>query len=92
MGTNGMAALKAGMAGAHTVQVVAALLIDGPGRLARIRRDLSHWLEERKYESLAQVPCAPAMVSSDTMTSARGMPEDQHSDQSRFQVRVLKRR
>jgi dihydroorotate dehydrogenase (fumarate) len=51
---DGMGALKAVMAGAHAVQVVAALLIDGPGRLARIRRDLSHWLEEREYESLAQ--------------------------------------
>jgi hypothetical protein len=46
MGTNGRGALKTVMAGAHAVQVVAALLIDGPGRLARIRRDLSHWLEE----------------------------------------------
>ena len=51
---DGMGALKAVMAGAHSVQVVAALLIDGPGRLARIRKDLSHWLEEREYESLAQ--------------------------------------
>jgi dihydroorotate dehydrogenase (fumarate) len=40
--------------GAHAVQVVAALLIDGPARLARIRKELSHWLEEREYESLAQ--------------------------------------
>jgi dihydroorotate dehydrogenase (fumarate) len=51
---DGIGALKAVMAGAHAVQVVAALLIDGPARLARIRKELSHWLEEREYESLAQ--------------------------------------
>lgn len=50
----GLDALKAVMAGAHAVQMVAALLINGPEHLARARRDLSHFLEEREYESLEQ--------------------------------------
>ena len=47
-------AVKAVMAGAHAVQMVAALLIHGPMHLARVRRELSHWLEEREYTSLEQ--------------------------------------
>jgi len=50
----GMDALKAVMAGAHAVQMVAALLHHGPVHLARVRRDLAHWLEEHEYESLRQ--------------------------------------
>ena len=48
----GMDALKAVMAGAQAVQVVAALLTHGPAYLARLRRELAHWLEEHEYESL----------------------------------------
>lgn len=47
-------AIKAVMSGAHAVQVVAALLIHGPVHLARLKREMSHWLEEREYESLEQ--------------------------------------
>ena len=47
-------AVKAVMAGAHAVQMVAGLLIHGPVHLAKVRRELSHWLEEREYESLEQ--------------------------------------
>ena len=47
-------AVKAVMAGAHAVQMVAALLLHGPSHLAKIRRELSHWLEVREYESLEQ--------------------------------------
>jgi len=47
-------AVKAVMAGAHAVQLVAALLLHGPSHLAKIRRELSHWLEVREYESLEQ--------------------------------------
>jgi dihydroorotate dehydrogenase (fumarate) len=47
-------AVKAVMSGAHAVQMVAALLIHGPIHLAKVRRELSHWLEEREYESLEQ--------------------------------------
>lgn len=46
--------VKAVMAGAHAVRMVAALLLHGPTHLAKIRRELSHWLEVREYESLEQ--------------------------------------
>jgi len=47
-------AVKAVMSGAHAVQTVAALLIHGPAHLTRVRHELSQWLEEHEYESLAQ--------------------------------------
>ncbi len=47
-------AVKAVMSGAHAVQIVSALLTHGPKHLIKIRRELSHWLEEREYESLGQ--------------------------------------
>jgi len=50
----GLDALKAVMAGAHAVQLVSALLRRGPEHLAVVRADLTHWLEEHEYESLAQ--------------------------------------
>jgi dihydroorotate dehydrogenase (fumarate) len=51
---SGLDVVKAVMAGAHVVQMVAALLLNGPEHLARARVDLSHFLEEHEYESLAQ--------------------------------------
>lgn len=51
---DGIGALKAVMAGADAVQMVSALLIHGPERLAQARVDLAEWLEEHDYESLAQ--------------------------------------
>jgi dihydroorotate dehydrogenase (fumarate) len=50
----GVDALKAIMAGATAVQVVSALLRKGPGQLARLREEVTQWLEEHEYESLAQ--------------------------------------
>jgi len=50
----GLDALKAVMAGAHAVQMVSALLRHGPEHLAVVRADLTRWLEEHEYESLAQ--------------------------------------
>jgi len=47
-------ALKAVMSGAHTVQVVSALLRGGAAHLTTLRDGLAHWLEEHEYESLAQ--------------------------------------
>jgi len=46
--------LKAVMSGAHTVQLVSALLKAGPAHLTTLRDGLSQWLEEHEYESLAQ--------------------------------------
>ncbi len=51
---DGIGALKAVMAGADAVQMVSALLIHGPERLAQSRATLAEWLEEHEYESLAQ--------------------------------------
>lgn len=51
---SGLDALKAVMTGAHAVQLVSALLHEGPERLAAVRKELSRWLEEHEYDSLRQ--------------------------------------
>lgn len=48
-------AVKAVMCGAHTVQVVSALLQKGPGYLGTLKAGLTEWLEEHEYESVAQM-------------------------------------
>ena len=50
----GLDVVKAVMSGAHSVQMVAALLTHGPVHLVKMRRELGHWFEEREYESLRQ--------------------------------------
>ena len=40
--------------GADAVQMVSALRIHGPERLAQSRAGLAEWLDEHEYESLAQ--------------------------------------
>jgi dihydroorotate dehydrogenase (fumarate) len=47
-------ALKAVMAGAHAVQMVAALLQHGPQHLGVVRGELARWLEDHEYASLRQ--------------------------------------
>lgn len=47
-------AVKAIMAGADAIQVVSALLQNGPGRLTKMRLELAEWLEAHEYDSLAQ--------------------------------------
>ena len=47
-------AIKAIMTGAHAVQMVSALLKNGPEYLAMIRRGVATWLIEHDYDSLAQ--------------------------------------
>ncbi len=61
---DGMGALKAVMAGADAVQMVSALLIHGPDRLAQARATLSEWLEEHEYESLAQARGSMSLAKS----------------------------
>lgn len=51
----GLDAVKAVMAGATTVQMVSALLRQGPGHLAEVLRYFTRWIEEHEYESLAQL-------------------------------------
>jgi len=50
----GLDALKAVMTGAHAVQIVSALLRQGPDHLRAVRQELSTWLEEHEYDSLRQ--------------------------------------
>jgi dihydroorotate dehydrogenase (fumarate) len=57
-------ALKAIMAGAHAVQVVAALLQNGPGFLAILLKDLERWLEDHEYESLRQAQGSMSLLRS----------------------------
>lgn len=61
---DGIGALKAVMAGADAVQMVSALLIHGPDRLAQSRAALAEWLEEHEYESLAQARGSMSLVKS----------------------------
>jgi dihydroorotate dehydrogenase (fumarate) len=49
---SGVDALKAVMAGAHAVQMVSALLRNGPGYLSLVLKDLERWLERHEYASL----------------------------------------
>ncbi len=51
----GLDAIKATMTGADAIQVVSALLMKGPGELARIREEMVQWMEEHEYESLNQM-------------------------------------
>ena len=48
-------AVKAVMAGADAVQIVSALLKAGPDALARLRREVTEWMAEHEYASLAQM-------------------------------------
>ncbi|MEI6560824.1 MAG: dihydroorotate dehydrogenase-like protein [Verrucomicrobiota bacterium] len=48
-------AIRAIMAGADAVQMVSALLRNGTDHLATVLADLTRWLEEHEYESLAQM-------------------------------------
>ena len=60
----GLDALKAVMAGAHAVQMVAALLTRGPAHLATVRHELAHWLEEHEYDSLRQAQGSMSLMRS----------------------------
>ncbi len=48
-------AVKAVMAGADAVQVVSALLQQGPGHLAALREGMTAWMEEHEYASLSEM-------------------------------------
>ena len=48
-------AIKATLCGADAVQVVSALLRNGPDHLTLLRNDTAAWLEEHEYETMAQM-------------------------------------
>lgn len=48
-------AIKSIMVGAHAVQLVSELLLQGPDRLRALREEVGHWMEEHEYESLGQM-------------------------------------
>ena len=48
-------AVKAILAGAHAVQIVSALLRNGPKYLAKILEDLKTWMEDNEYQSIRQM-------------------------------------
>ncbi|PKO19585.1 dihydroorotate dehydrogenase [candidate division BRC1 bacterium HGW-BRC1-1] len=48
-------AIKSVMCGADVVQVVSALLRNGPEYLTRLRDGMQAWMEEHEYESVAQM-------------------------------------
>jgi dihydroorotate dehydrogenase (fumarate) len=51
----GRDALKLLMAGASVVTMASELLLHGVDRLAQIRQEMVSWLEEKEYESIAQL-------------------------------------
>jgi dihydroorotate dehydrogenase (fumarate) len=51
----GIDAVKAIMAGAHAVQIVSALLKNGPGHLKRMLNELVAWMIDNEYESVRQM-------------------------------------
>ena len=61
---DGLGALKAVMAGADAVQMVSALLIHGPERLSQTRAELTEWLEDHDYDSLAQAKGSMSLLKS----------------------------
>jgi dihydroorotate dehydrogenase (fumarate) len=48
-------AIKAVMSGADAVQMVSAVLKNGPGHITAVRDGVAAWLEQHEYESLAQM-------------------------------------
>lgn len=51
----GLDAVKAIMAGADGLQIVSAILRKGPNEISRILKELSIWMEDHEYESVAQM-------------------------------------
>jgi len=48
-------AVKAVMAGAHAVQMVSALLKNGPAYLGKVRDQMAEWMEQHEYDSVEQM-------------------------------------
>ncbi len=57
-------AVKTIMAGAHGVQMVSALLKNGPDYLRKVRDGMVSWLEKHKYESVDQMRGSMSLLRS----------------------------
>ena len=55
-------AVKAVMAGADVVQIVSALMKDGPSRLVRIREGFAQWADEHGYDSVREMRGAVSLI------------------------------
>jgi len=53
--TTATEAIKSLMAGADVVQMVSALLLNGPEYLTTVRRRMEMWLDENEYDSLDEL-------------------------------------
>jgi dihydroorotate dehydrogenase (fumarate) len=51
----GLDAIKSVMAGAHAIQIVSALLRNGPEHVRTVREEMARWMEEHEYEALQQM-------------------------------------
>ncbi len=51
----GIDAVKAVMAGADSVQLVSALLMNGPDHLGDVLTELKQWMEEKEYQSIDEL-------------------------------------
>ncbi len=60
---HGHDAAKAILCGADVVQMVSALLVDGPRRLQQISTELAGWLEEHGYRNLTEARGATSLGS-----------------------------
>jgi dihydroorotate dehydrogenase (fumarate) len=60
---NGRDAVKAVMAGADAVQLVSALVRHGAPRLRSVLDEMTEWMEEHVYESLAQLKGSMSLAS-----------------------------
>ena len=52
---SGLDVIKSTMAGAHTTQMVSALLRHGPGHLPIVRREIEAWMTEHEWSSLSEM-------------------------------------
>jgi dihydroorotate dehydrogenase (fumarate) len=73
-------AVKAVMAGAHAVQMVSALLRQGPRYLAEVRTGFERWCEEHAFESVGQMRGCMSLADCG----------DPHAFERRNYVRVLR--
>ena len=65
----GIDVVKAIMAGAHAVQVVSALLKNGPEHLKKLKADLIAWMAEHQYESADQMRGCMSVDSTDDLAA-----------------------